>query len=191
MRLARLFSVLLSTMAGCARYEYDIIRPPEVAQHIGSGNDAVIVLDPLIYRMRSMGSHLVIRIQNPTTDRIQLLGAQSSVVDPHGESHPLRSQTIAPNSFIKLILPPMPPQVAPAGPTIGIGIGAGFGAAYPYSYGCYDPLWERPRYYAVNDAEGTYYWEWTGESDVRVNLVFQRDEQKPFSHEFIFHRRKM
>ena len=195
MRLALLCPVLLVTMGGCARYEYDVIRPPEVAQHVGSNGDAVIALDPLLYRMRSVENHLVIRIQNPTADRIQLLGAQSFVVDPNGESHPLRSQTIAPNSFIKLILPPLPPQVAPAGPTIGIGIGAGFGAAYPYSYGYYDPfydpLWERPRYYAVYDSEGTYYWEWTGESDVRLNLVYQRNEQKPFIHEFVFHRRKV
>ena len=195
MRSLLLFAALLVTTSGCARYEYDIVRPPEAQQHVGGQRDTVVALDPLMYRMRSVENHLVVRIHNPTSDRIQLLGAESFVVDPHGESHPMRAQTIAPHSFIKLILPPPPPEVAPAGPSIQFGIGAGFGAAYPYSYGYfdpfYDPVWDRPRYYAVYEPGGAFYWEWPGESDVRLNLVFQRDEQKPFSHEFVFHRRKM
>lgn len=193
MRLLVVLAALLAMSGGCARYEYDIVHPPEAAQHVGSERDAVVALNPLVYRMRSAENHLVIRIQNPTGDRILLLGAQSFVVDPYGESHPLRAQTIGPHSFVKLILPPIPPDVAPAGPSIEFGIGAGFGGAYRYSYGYYepfyDPLWDRPRYYAVYNAGE--YWHWTGESDVRLDLVFARDEQKPFTHEFVFHRRKM
>src|SRR5581483_12251869 len=142
MRLAlHCAALLLMMVSGCARYEYDVSRPPESAQHVGAQADVVIVRDPVVYRMRTAENHLVIRIQNPTDDRVQLRGAQSFVVDPQGESRPLRSQTIAPHAFIKLILPPMPPQPVPTGPTIGFGIGAGFGLVYPYDY--YDPLWDR------------------------------------------------
>lgn len=183
---------LLCSLTGCARYEYDIVSPPEMAQHVGSKADVVLSRDPLQYRLISADNHLILRIFNPTSDRIQLLGPQSVAVDPQGQSHPLRSLTMAPNSFIKLILPPMRPDIAPSGPVIGIGIGAYAG---PYGLGYddpfYDPLWERPRYYAVYDAENAYFWDWPGEGDVRLTLVFQRDEQKPFSQEFVFHRRKM
>ena len=188
-------TVVALSVAGCARYEYDIVSPSEMAQHVGKKNDVVLSRDPLQYRLISGDNHLIMRIFNPTSDRVQLLGSQSVAVDPQGQSHPLRSQTIAPHSFVKLILPPMLPEVAPSGPVIGIGIGAGFGYAGPFGMGYYDPLydpmWERPRYYAVYDTENTYYWDWSDEGDVRLTLVFQRDDQKPFSQEFVFHRRKM
>ena len=86
-------------------------------------------------------------IFNPTGDAITLLGDQSSVVDPRGQSHPLRTQSIAPAAFIKLILPPMRP-VYRANPSIGIGVGVGFSRAYynRFGYGgVYDPLWDEPQ----------------------------------------------
>ena len=178
-------------VAGCAQYEYEIVSPPEMAQHVGSKTDIVLWRDPLQYRLISADNHLVIRIFNSTSDRIQLLGPQSVAVDPQGQSHPLRNLMVAPNSFVKLILPPMRPDIAPSGPVIGIGIGAGFGYAGPYGLGFYDPLWERPRYYAVYDTENTYFWDWPDQGDVRLTLVFQRDDQKPLSQDFVFHRRKM
>jgi hypothetical protein len=182
---------------GCAHYEYDIVSPPEMAQHVGTKQPVVLSRPPLQYRLISYDDHLIVRIYNPTPDRIQLLGDESSVVDPQGQSHPLRSRMIAPNSFIKLILPPLAPEVAPYGPAIGFGLG--FAYATPY-WGMgfydplYDPLWERPRYYAVYDANGTEYWIWSGQSDVRLTLVFRRDQQnqqKPFSQDFVLHRRRM
>jgi hypothetical protein len=186
-------ALLASWVVGCARYEYDIVSPPEMAQHVGERNDVVLSRDPLQYRLISADNHLIMRIFNATGDRIQLLGSQSVAVDPQGQSHPLRNLIMAPNSFVKLILPPMKPQVAPSGPVIGIGVG--FGYADPYGLGYYDPLydsmWQRPRYYAVYDADNTYFWDWPDQGDVRLTLVFQRDEQKPFSQEFVFHRRKM
>src|SRR5215218_948209 len=100
-----LCSVLLALCAlgGCARYEYNLVRPPELARHIGAGTDAVFTFDRLEYRMRSVDNRLVVRIFNPSDEAIDLIGPRCSVVDPEGQSHPLRSQSIAPESFIKLI----------------------------------------------------------------------------------------
>src|SRR5207248_10060294 len=104
-------------------YEYDFTRPPDLTQHIGTNSGVTVTLDPLEYRFRSYEDHLIIRIFNPTDDPIQLLGAQSSAVDPKSQSHPLRSATVESHSFVKLILPPPLPYVGPYGPTIGLGFG--------------------------------------------------------------------
>lgn len=179
---------LLLLAIGCAHYEYEIVRPSDVAQHVAADHDAVFGLDELRYRLRSVDNYLVIRIYNPTTQPVRLL-APSVAVDPQGQSHPVRPQTIAPDSFIKLILPPPPPEVAPSGPVIGFGLG--FGGPH-YGAGLYEPVYDPyyPRYYASPDAV-PYYWSWKDEGDARLELVFQRDEQKPFTQEFLFHRRRL
>lgn len=184
---------LLSTLSGCARYEYDIVQPADLAQHMGSDGDVVFARDPLLYRMRTYENHLVIQIHNPTTQPITLMGGQSFVVDPQGQSHPLRTRTIAPDAFIKLILPPEPPDLVPAGPTLGIGLDVG--TVHPYGpggmYGLVDdPFWYTPRYYMAVDPEGAP-WTWRDEGDVRLGLVFQRWNGPPFDQQFVFHRRKM
>lgn len=177
---------------GCARYEYDLVQPTQFAQHVGGNADAVVSQNPLIYRMRSYENHLVVQVQNPTGQPVQLLGGRSFVVDPQGQSHPLRTETIAPQSFIKLILPPIPPEVAPSGPVIGFGIGVG--AAYHVRPAWDDPFGEtpfdRPRYLAVDDTD-TSYWTWDGETDVRLSLTFAVENQPPFTQAFVFHRRRM
>jgi len=216
MRVALLLSLLLA--AGCTHYEYDLTRPPDLAQHIGTKEDVIATIDPLEYRFRSYEDHLVIRIFNPTDDPIQLLGDQSSVVDPKGQSHPLRGATIESHSFVKLILPPPPPDVAPYyGPGIGVGFGmsanaspdnhpiyldidrgrhfhrglhrdfiGGWGWSYwdPWYYDYYGP-----RYYVVYDND-TSYWDWRGETEVRLALAFSRNG-KTFRDEFEFRRVKM
>jgi hypothetical protein len=188
----------LSALSGCAKYEYNLVRPPELQRHIGKATDAVFSLDPLEYRMRTVDSRLVVRIFNPSNDVIELVGPRCSVVDPDGQSHPLRTQSIAPGSFIKLIFPPPRPQVYDYGPTFGLGIGYRVDA-YPYRRvpGYYDPYWPyydpyylSPRYLAVYDENDTYYWDWRGEGEARAVLTFRRGE-KEFRHEFLFRRQKM
>jgi hypothetical protein len=34
------------------------------------------------------------------------------------------------------------------------------------------------------------YWSWQGETDVRVSFTFRQGDQPPFTHAFVFHRRK-
>ena len=194
-----LFVLAGLSAGGCVRYEYDIVRPPDLARHIREDRDLIIHRPPLEYRMRSVENYLVIRVFNPTPEPIRLLGDQSFVIDPYGQSHPLQGQTIAPGTYIKLIFPPPRPQVEPTGPTIGFGVGMGFGRAWGYGPGrwgywgydaYYDPYWDYPRYYTVYSGNAVY-WNWTGQSDVRVSMVYQRPDQKPFTQDWLFHRQRM
>lgn len=151
------------------------------------------MLDPLEYRMQSAEGRLVIKIFNPTADTILLLGRLSTVVDGGDQSHPLVDQTIAPGSFVKLILPPLRPRLEPSGPRFGIGFGviAYRAPARPFrqamAHHRYD---DQPRYYSVYDADDPTYWDWEGESDMRLTLIFRRGNDE-FKHEFAFHRKKI
>jgi hypothetical protein len=182
---------------GCARYEFDLVEPAELARHVGGKGEEVVPIDPLEYRLRAVEGRLVMNVINPTGDPVTLLGAQSYVVAPGGQSHPLRWQTIAPHTFVRLILPPMRPYYR-AGPTFGIGVGVGVshhhhygGGFYPYPW-MYDPFFDEPRYYTYYDESDVTYWEWKGESDVRIHLVYQRaGNAGTFSDDFTFHRKKM
>ena len=177
-------------VAGCAHYEYDLVDPPNLAQHIGSKSDAVFTLDPLLYRMRSVDDYLVILIHNRTDEPIRLLADHSFAVDPKGQSHPLRAQTIGPRSYIKLVLPPPPPDVQPAGPVFSFGVGWGY--PHPYWPGWYDPFWGpvAPAYTVVV-TDPNYYWAWDDEGDATLSLTYQRGTSPTFTHQFRFHRRKM
>lgn len=204
---ALLFAALVG---GCAHAEYDLVRPPDLSQHVGTKGFVTVPQDPIEYRMIAADDHLVIQVANPTDQPIQLLAEQSAVVDPGGQSHPLpvRSQTIQPRSFVKLILPPLRERVVPTGPTIGIGFGGVFGSArsyrgryvnrYAYAPGFYDV----PRYYAVYGGDESIYWDWPDGGQARLVLVFQRGGPAgpatlpagggtTFTHEFVFRRQKV
>jgi hypothetical protein len=198
---------ILATLliGGCAKYEYNLVKPPELQRHIGRDADAVVPIDPLEYRLRTVDNRLVMQVFNPTSDPIELVGPRCTVVDPNGQSHPLRSQTIAPGSFIKLIFPPPRPEVyAPyyGGPYWGVGVGyhvhhtgwghrcAGPSYVYsPYAYYPY-PYYPGPYYLAVYDESEPYYWDWRGVGECRVLLTYRRGD-KEIRHEFVFARQKM
>jgi len=180
--------MLMMLCGGCATYEYDLVRPAELARHIGSQSAEGFNIGPLAYELQSYDNHLIIQIRNPTHDPIELMGAQSYVVDPSGQSHSLKSQSIAPASFIKLILPPIPPRIQRTGPSIGIGVG--MGRAWNGGYGgvgVAEPI--GPPDYLVYDTGGDF-WEWNGQTDVRLLLVFKAGDQT-LRQEFLLHRRKM
>src|SRR5215210_6904866 len=100
--MKRIFPLLLLALSlGCARYEYDLASPPELRAHIATKTDTVMNVDPLVYRWRTVENRLVVRIFNPTDDPIELLGDKSTAVAPDGQSHPIRGQTIAPQSHAK------------------------------------------------------------------------------------------
>jgi hypothetical protein len=202
MRLTHLL-LLACVLTGCARYEYDITEPPELVRHIGRGDPGQVVLkrDPLEYRLQTYDNRLVMRIHNPTPQPIELLGDKSFAVDPQSQSHPLKAQTIAPNSFIKLIFPPMPALYRDQ-PYLGYGIAdyhpyypyptgfSGPGPYDPYYWPYYDPwVYDTPVYLSADGSDPTY-WTWSGESAVRVRLVYRRGEET-FNHEWVFQRRKM
>src|SRR5689334_8058091 len=93
--------VAAALLTGCARYEFDLVSPPNLARHIGGQSDEAVRIDPLEYRLRASENRLVMSIFNPTADPITLAGERSYVIAPDGQSHPLRTQTIAPNTFVR------------------------------------------------------------------------------------------
>lgn len=180
--------LLLALCTGCATYEFDITSPQDQVAHIGRKADTESKVEPLIYKWRAVDNRLVVRAFNPTSELITLLGNQSTVVDPQGQSHPLRGQPIAPNSFAKVILPPPRPRVYDHGPTFGVGVGMHVDRqdlGYPN-----DPWYDEPRYLTVYADGDAFYWDWNGESEVRLTLVYQRGEQT-FKHEFTIKRVKI
>src|SRR5688572_22465805 len=168
----------LALLCGCARYEYDLIHPPELRRHVGEKADEVIRLEPLEYKLRSVDNRLVIRVYNRGDVPLLLLGEQSVVVAPDGESHPLRGRTIPPGSFVKLIFPPLRPRFERGGPTFGVGVGVGVsrdryhgvGGAHDYP----SPYSDEPEYYTMYEPSEALYWDWHGETDARAILVYAR-----------------
>src|SRR5690606_501380 len=109
---------------------------------------------------------LVMHIENAGDQPVQLMGDQSWIVTPDGESRPLLTRTIAPQSHIKLILPPMQPRTTRVGPSIGFGVGVSSGRVGT-GVGVGTPIGSRTY---VDDDQA--YWEWRGETEVRMHLVF-------------------
>src|SRR5690348_14958378 len=165
-------SLIAMLLTGCAHYEYQLVQPAQFAGHIGSKADYVAKLDPLEYHFRSVDGRLVVQIHNPTDQNIQLRGSESYVVDLKGQSHPLRSLSIAPNSYGKVIIPPPRPEVYDVGPTIGFGVGTRIGMVDDSRYIERDPVLDRPRYFAVYDEADSYYWDISGEGDLRIRLTY-------------------
>jgi hypothetical protein len=138
---------------------------------------------------------------------VKLLGPDSAAVDPRGESHPLQSATILPGSHVRRLFPPPRPRVQRWGPSFGIGVGAGYGGGFHhrdhFGYGAYDDI--GPRYYSVYDANDRTYFNWPGNTDLRLLLTYHRgptnSSQPPpstaearedtFRHEFTFRRLRL
>src|SRR5688500_16783452 len=97
MRWMVLMGVLMAG-GGCAKYEFDLIKPETAAGHIGEEGVKVVDGEGAQYRMRAAEGRLVVWIANKSDEAVELLGTQSYVVDPQGESHRLVGQTIAAGS---------------------------------------------------------------------------------------------
>lgn len=178
---------LLLLAGGCTSYEYDIAQPADLARHIGSAENR-FTRDSIEYRLQTVDSRLVLLTYNQTDQPITLNGDKSSVVDEEGQSHPLRTISIPPKSFAKLILPPIRPHLERSGPSIGIGIGTMIGSGRrPYRPGFPDDF-DTPQYFAVV-GDDAYYWDWDKESNVRLNLVFEQGDHV-LMHDFVIARKK-
>ena len=203
--------LLWLALSGCARYEYDVVQPAELAGHVGE--TAWVALrrgDDLDYVVRSAEDRLIMRIQNRGERAVKLLGADSAVIDPRGESHPMASATIPPGTFVTRIFPPPRPTTRAYGPSMHFGVGAAYGHGhghyhahgypaygyYPYrhgdpfySSGFYDDL--EPHYYTVYDPNDRTYFAWPAETAVRFLFAFQPEGGELFRHEFLIRKRKM
>src|SRR5258707_1177104 len=96
--------VVAVAFCGCAHYEFRLVQPPNFAQTIGK-QPVTIHYDPLDYRLAGRGDALSMRVVNPTDEPVTLLSAKTYVVDPAGETHPLRGRSIAPHSYVGMSLP--------------------------------------------------------------------------------------
>ncbi len=169
-----LLFVAAALFSGCKTYIYQVVRPPGVAQPI-AGQSVTIQYDPLEYRLVRHHNQLNLHIDNPTDDRITLLGNRSYVIDPRGESHPMRSLVIGPHSFSSMLVPPEPITIT----TYGWGGGWGWGpypTVDPFFFDFYPP----PVYYT--QVRTPYDWDWnTG--NARIHLMYERN-RKTFEQEF-------
>jgi hypothetical protein len=198
MRIGLMSFLVIAWLActGCTRYEYDITHPPDLATHIAK-DEAVVAREPFQYRMKVVDNHLVMLIDNRTDDAFQLLGEQSSVVDPNGQSHPLRPMAIAPHSYGKLIFPPVEPRYYyPSGPVFGVGVGTVV-THHHHDHRRYllderlfdEDEQDEPAYLMVVD-DNAVYWDWRGEGEIRLTIQYQRANDKPFTHDWVIGRRK-
>jgi hypothetical protein len=169
---------------GCASYQFDILQPPAPNPQIHDDQWTIVRIDPLEYRLRAGDGRLVMRIFNPTNDPIQLLGDHCAVVDPDGQSHPLQFQMIAPQSFILEVFPPLHNYEYGPPPQIQIGVGAVIGSANSPGY-IPPPGYGTARVVIYPNLD--YYWDWQGESDVRMTLSYSRGNSI-FAHFLLFHR---
>ena len=83
------------------------------------------------------------------------------------------------------------------GPTFGFGVGVGYSRRFGRPYddglgfgpGLYDDI--EPRYYTVYNPNDRSYFEWPGETELRLLLTYEREGADRFRHEFLFRKRKM
>lgn len=177
-----LLSLVAVLLCGCQTYNYRIVQPSTAAPVVGN-QPVSLKYSPLEYQLSRDQSHLILRITNPTDERIILLGERSFVVDPQGESHPLRGRVIGPHSYTRLLLPPIPFSYAHPDPTWAWGWG-----------GYHDPFWGPfygPGFYGPPPLEHDYVytiydWHWkTG--PVRLRLTYEQ-ANKTFEQNFEFDR---
>jgi hypothetical protein len=182
MRLLSAISLLLA-LSGCANYEYQLVQPDEFAQHIGAKNLATIQRPPLEYQFETVDQHLVMLIHNHTTDPIDLIGYQSTVVDPNGESHPVRSARIAPDSFVRFVFPPYQREIEHYEP----------GGFYTWAGGPYRHrhiTYYDPGYYYTTFLYTNYDWDWPAQLPAKFTFTFRQKDQT-FTQDFVFQKQKV
>ena len=171
-----LSTLLLAWLVGCGSYRYDLAGPADVAGPV-SGTPRRFDLDPLRYAVATGDDRLSIEVTNPTGQTVRLLGGDSSVVDPAGQSHPLIDQTIAPAAAVKVVLPPLRPWG-------GSAYDAGNDVVQPSS------AWLGSGSTPGYDRANPVYWDWPGPGRVRVHLVFRRADGTGFAHDLAFDRQR-
>ena len=168
-------------LTGCAPVGFEF-RPAGADQTLHVGSDAQSQFDasPLHYRLLSDEGHLILWIDNPTDQPIQLVGVKSSVEDPTGDMHYLHGRTIDPHSSIKEVFPPLPedeesPEAQAPPPPI------------PQPGNPYD----QPGFLTIPGTGGGVEpptWKWDDGLEIRLDLLFQ---QGPHSFEQHFVIRKV
>jgi hypothetical protein len=173
---------------GCASFQFEIKEPPVPQPLVTADHETDLAIDPLQYRLITDSGHLVMFIDNPAAQPIDLLGEKCAIVDPDGDTHPLQNDTIQAGSSIKEIFPPLADQsespssnwlTNPSSTNVGPTDASGYIRPQGYS--------NQPADAGPNQA--AYHWSWNGESDVQVTLAYSQNG-KEFEHHFLFHRVK-
>lgn len=176
-------SVSLIGLCGCAHYQFLLVQPGQYAQVVGE-QPIRIVYEPLQYQLARHDDRLILQIENPTANPVNLVGSKSYVVEPQGESRPVRGRAIAPHSRVRMSLPPKPPRIT----TYGF---AGYWGPGPFWYG---PYGYYPGYYPYGYAESyelitPYDWHWK-KGDVRLHLSYSY-QATTFEQEFVFSKQEV
>ncbi len=189
MKAQLLLVALAASLSGCATYDFRMVAPPAPAgAPIVAREPVVVHLDPLDYRLEGQTRRLLMRITNPTDERIGLVSDRSYVVDPQGESHPVSGRLIAPHSYVQVSFPPVP-------------------ITFPYSsyawdplwgpgWGWYDPFWGPyfgpafigPPPVTYSQVWTAYDWNWKP-GPAQIHLLYDR-QGRTFEHDFEFIREK-
>lgn len=181
-----LLAFAVVSFSGCQTYEYRVVQPPGVAQVVAR-EPVTIHYAPLDYHLARHQDRLAMRIINPTDDKIVLQGPHSYVVDPKGESHPVRGRVLAPHSFTWMLLPPIPPGYPYYYAADG---GWGWGWGWGWGYDWYDPFWG-PFYAPMVSCHRVftpYDWTWkTGPA--RLHLGYDQNGKR-FEQNFEFVRER-
>lgn len=170
---------------GCKTYVYRVVQPPQSGPALVGEQPLQIKEPPLDYRLYRYKDHLLVHVVNTTDDRITLQGNRSYVIDPQGESHPLRGRVLGPHSYSVLMLPPFPitaQVVGGYGP--GWGWGGGWGWGWGWGPGIYNGFygdWFYGPPIAYYQLVTPYDWLWK-EGPVRVRLSYE-GENKHFTHD--------
>lgn len=179
-----LLTASAALLCGCQTYVYRIVKPPATPDIVAK-RPVSLAYAPLEYRLERVHGRLGMQIQNPTAQRVTLVGDQSYVVGPNGDSHPLRDRMIGPHSFVRMLLPPQPivfpyPDYA----TWGWGWGWGWGPYSPYWDPFYGSAFWGPPPLAYYRLVTDYDWEWkTGPAHLHLTY---RQNQSTFAHDFEF-----
>jgi len=186
----RLLGLALVGLCGCQTHTYRLVQPATANATIGE-TPIPLKIEPLEYRVAQHDNRISLRVLNPTSERIVLLGERSSVIDASGESHPLRGRVMEPHSYIRLVLPPVPSGFQHPDYTWGWGWG---GATWGWGWPGYPPM--SGPYYAegflgppplVYEHPLTVYdWTWN-RGPVHLRLTYDRGKES-FEHEFEFNR---
>ena len=176
--------ILLTAMlllCGC-QYDFAIVKPTNLAGVIGAKAPLVVALAPVEYRFQAAEGRLVVEIHNTGTSDLQVDGERSSVVDPTGQTHPIRGQLIPAGAFAKFILPPMRVEHGPEG-FFQFGVWADDNDSGGKAVATTQPVY-------LGELDNLDEWDWHGETNVEVELTILRGPDT-FVHDFEFHRHKL
>jgi hypothetical protein len=158
-------------LGGCATYHYRVVEPSIAAEPIRN-HVVTAAYDPLEYRMVSYCDRLSVQIYNRTDAPIVLAADKSYVVDPRGETHPLRGHVIGPHNYSGMLLPPEPIEDSGWGPGPAWNLGWGCIPFVPFHDPLYGESCDPPVYY--NEVKGVYDWHW-GSGSARLHLAYESD----------------